>query len=954
MSSEPNRYKSTILLPATQFPMRGDLPKREPQTLARWYDEDLYARIREKAKGRPLWVLHDGPPYANGVIHIGHAVNKVLKDMIVKSKLMAGFDAPYVPGWDCHGLPIEHAVEKKHGKVGQKLDAAAFRVKCREYAGEQIELQRQDFKRLGVLGDWDNPYRSMDFRYEADMLRALARIFERGHVNRGFKPVHWCFDCQSALAEAEIEYADRTSPAVDVAYLAQDAAALAAAFGATVDEGTQVAVPIWTTTPWTLPASVAVSLGAELDYVLAEGPARDGGRQLLVLAEALAGPALKRYGVESVEVLGHAKGQALENLLLRHPFYQRDIPLILGDHVSAEDGTGAVHTAPGHGQEDFAVGQAYGINGRYSAAELNPVDARGVYLESAPPAGDAVIAGLHIWKANPLIVETLRGNGSLLAHEELKHSYPHCWRHKTPVAFRATPQWFISMEKAGLRRDALAAISDVQWFPDWGQARIAGMVDGRPDWTISRQRFWGVPIALFVERETREPHPDSAELMRKVAERVEREGVDAWYALDPAELLGDDAARYDKVTDILDVWFDSGVSHFCVLEQRPQDGLRKPADLYIEGSDQHRGWFQSSLLSGVAMDGVAPYRQVLTHGFTVDAAGRKMSKSLGNVVAPQKVMDAMGADVLRLWIAAADYRQEMSVSDEILKRSADAYRRIRNTARFLLGNLNGFDPAAHLRPLDDMVALDRWIVHRAHLLQEKITAAYARYDFPEIVQALSNFCSVELGSLYLDVTKDRLYTMGEDSRGRRSAQSAMYRIAEAFARWIAPILAFTADEMWQHLPASTDTGPRPGNVLFATWYEGLAPLPADAPLSAEEFDRLLELRERVAAVLEPMRGSGEIGAALQAEISLRCGVAEQNRLAPLADELRFLLISGDVTLEPDDEAVDIGISATPSDKPKCVRCWHHRADVGVDPEHPQICGRCVSNIEGPGEDRQWF
>ena len=954
MSSEPNRYKSTILLPATQFPMRGDLPKREPQTLARWYGEDLYARIRENAKGRPLWVLHDGPPYANGVIHIGHAVNKVLKDMIVKSKLMAGFDAPYVPGWDCHGLPIEHAVEKKHGKVGQKLDAAAFRVKCREYAGEQIELQRQDFKRLGVLGDWDNPYRSMDFRYEADMLRALARIFERGHVNRGFKPVHWCFDCQSALAEAEIEYADRTSPAVDVAYLAQDAAALAAAFGATVDEGTQVAVPIWTTTPWTLPASVAVSLGAELDYVLAEGPARDGGRQLLVLAEALAGPALKRYGVESVEVLGHAKGQALENLLLRHPFYQRDIPLILGDHVSAEDGTGAVHTAPGHGQEDFAVGQAYGINGRYSAAELNPVDARGVYLESAPPAGDAVIAGLHIWKANPLIVETLRGNGSLLAHEELKHSYPHCWRHKTPVAFRATPQWFISMEKAGLRRDALAAISDVQWFPDWGQARIAGMVDGRPDWTISRQRFWGVPIALFVERETREPHPDSAELMRKVAERVEREGVDAWYALDPAELLGDDAARYDKVTDILDVWFDSGVSHFCVLEQRPQDGLRKPADLYIEGSDQHRGWFQSSLLSGVAMDGVAPYRQVLTHGFTVDAAGRKMSKSLGNVVAPQKVMDAMGADVLRLWIAAADYRQEMSVSDEILKRSADAYRRIRNTARFLLGNLNGFDPAAHLRPLDDMVALDRWIVHRAHLLQEKITAAYARYDFPEIVQALSNFCSVELGSLYLDVTKDRLYTMGEDSRGRRSAQSAMYRIAEAFARWIAPILAFTADEMWQHLPASTDTGPRPGNVLFATWYEGLAPLPADAPLSAEEFDRLLELRERVAAVLEPMRGSGEIGAALQAEISLRCGVAEQNRLAPLADELRFLLISGDVTLEPDDEAVDIGISATPSDKPKCVRCWHHRADVGVDPEHPQICGRCVSNIEGPGEDRQWF
>ena len=954
MSPDPNRYKSTILLPATQFPMRGDLPKREPQTLARWYEEDLYARIRENAKGRPLWVLHDGPPYANGVIHIGHAVNKVLKDMIVKSKLLAGFDAPYVPGWDCHGLPIEHAVEKKHGKVGTKLDAAAFRAKCREYAGEQIELQRQDFKRLGVLGDWDNPYRSMDFRYEADMLRALARIFERGHVTRGFKPVHWCFDCQSALAEAEIEYADRTSPAVDVAYRAQDPAAVAAAFGATVEAGTAVAVPIWTTTPWTLPASVAVSLGAELDYVLVEGPRRDGVRQLLVLAEALAGPALARYGVESMQVLGHAKGQALENMLLHHPFYEREVPLILGEHVSAEDGTGAVHTAPGHGQEDFAVGKAYGITERYSAAELNPVDARGVYLESVPPAGAAGIAGEHIWKANPLIVDALRANGSLLAHEELRHSYPHCWRHKTPVAFRATPQWFISMDKAGLRRDALEAIDGVRWVPDWGKARIAGMVEGRPDWTISRQRFWGVPIALFVDRETREPHPDSAELMRKVAERVEREGVDAWYDLEPAELLGDDAARYDKVTDILDVWFDSGVSHFCVLEQRPQDGLRKPADLYLEGSDQHRGWFQSSLLSGVAMDGAAPYREVLTHGFTVDAAGRKMSKSLGNVVAPQKVMDAMGADVLRLWIAAADYRHEMSVSDEILKRSADAYRRIRNTARFLLGNLNGFDPSAHLRPLDDMVALDRWIVHRAHQLQEKITDAYVRYDFPEIVQALSNFCSVELGSLYLDVTKDRLYTMGEDSRGRRSAQSAMYRIAEAFVRWIAPILAFTADEMWQHMPAGTDTGPRADNVLFATWYEGLAPLPADSPLSAEEFDRLVELRERVAAVLEPMRASREIGAALEAEITLRCGVAEQNRLAPLAGELRFLLISGDVTIEPDDEAVDIGITATPTDKPKCVRCWHHQADVGSVPEHPEICGRCVSNIEGPGEDRQWF
>ena len=954
MSSDDNRYKPTILLPATEFPMRGDLPKREPQALQRWEGEGLYARIREHAKGRPTWVLHDGPPYANGAIHIGHAVNKVLKDIIVKSKLLAGYDAPYVPGWDCHGLPIEHAVEKKHGKVGQKLDAAQFRARCREYALEQVDLQRRDFKRLGVIGDWDSPYRTLDFRYEADMLRALARIVERGHVTRGFKPVHWCFDCQSALAEAEIEYADKQSPAIDVAYRSLHPKVLARLFGIEPDATTAVAIPIWTTTPWTLPASLAVSLGPELEYALVEGPPRDGARQWLVVADALVERVLKRYGIDEPVVLGRARGDALESQVLQHPFYpSREIPVLLGDHVSAEDGTGAVHTAPGHGQEDFAVAQRYGLIGKYAPAELNPVDGRGIYLDSTPPAGDVVLAGQHIWKANDAIVEALRDNGSLLAHSLLTHSYPHCWRHKTPVAFRATPQWFISMEQAGLRRDALAAIKDVQWFPDWGEARIAGMVEGRPDWTISRQRYWVVPIALFVDRETSEPHPQSAALMRKVAERVEREGVDAWYALDPAELLGDDAARYDKVSDILDVWFDSGVTHACVLEQRPQDGLRKPADMYLEGSDQHRGWFQSSLLTGVAMDGVAPYRQVLTHGFAVDADGRKMSKSLGNVVAPQQVVDAMGADVLRLWIAAADYRNEMSVSDEILKRSGDAYRRIRNTARFLLGNLAGFDPQAHLRPLDDMVALDRWIVHRAWEVQERVRAAYERYDFPEIVQALSNFCSVDLGSLYLDVTKDRLYTMREDSHGRRSAQSAMYRIAEAFVRWIAPILAFTADEVWAHLPANAEHGPREGNVLFATWYDGLAPLPENAPLSAHDFDRLLELREHVAKALEPMRASGAIGAALEAEIELHAGVADQIRVAPLVDELRFLFISGDVTVVPF-EGEASRIVATATKKRKCIRCWHHRADVGSIAAHPQLCGRCVSNVDGPGEDRKWF
>ncbi len=950
-----NPYKATIHLPATDFPMRGDLPKREPDTLARWEGEDLYARIREQVRGRPSYVFHDGPPYANGAIHLGHAVNKVLKDAVVRSRLLAGFDAPNVPGWDCHGLPIELVVEKKHGKVGVKLDAAEFRAKCREYADAQIDLQRRDFKRLGIVADWANPYRTMDYAYEAEMLRSLARIVERGHLTRGVKPVHWCFDCGSALAEAEIEYADKQSPAIDVAYLAKQPDRLASAFGATLPDGAQVAMPIWTTTPWTLPASLAVSVGPELGYALVEGPqASDGSRRLLVVAEALVARVLQRYGVEDVVVLGRTQGAGLEGQKLLHPFYDREIPVILGDHVSDEDGTGVVHTAPGHGQDDFIVGQRYGLVEKYTAGQLNPVDGRGVYLPSTPPAGDTVLAGTHIWKANDAIVQVLRDDGSLLAFETITHSYPHCWRHRTPVAFRATPQWFISMEQAGLRRAALAAIETVAWFPEWGRARIAGMVEGRPDWCISRQRTWGVPIALFHHRETGEPHPRTPELMRQVADRVEREGVEAWHALDATELLGDEAAHYDKVTDILDVWFDSGVTHACVLAKRPQDGLHKPADLYLEGSDQHRGWFQSSLLTGVAMDGAAPYKQCFTHGFTVDAQGRKMSKSLGNGIEPQDIIKTMGADILRLWILSTDYRNEMSLSQEILKRTADAYRRIRNTSRFLLGNLHGFDPSRHAIALDDMVALDRWIVHRTHDLQQRIAAAYERYDFAEVVQSLSNFCSVDLGSLYLDVTKDRLYTMPEDSAGRRSAQTAMYHVTETLVRWITPILGFTADEMWHYLPAPPGGTARPDNVLFATWYDRLQSLDDAAVLSPERFERLLALREEVSAILEPMRASGEIGAALEAEITLRCGVADQNWLAPLADELRFLFISGDVAILADDDAKDITVSATRTAKAKCVRCWHHRDDVGSNEAHPQLCGRCVGNIEGPGETRSWF
>jgi isoleucyl-tRNA synthetase len=957
-------YKNTINLPKTNFAMKADLARREPAMLADWYARERYQTIQRHTAGRArAFILHDGPPYANGVIHIGHAVNKVLKDIVVKSKLLAGFRSPYVPGWDCHGLPIEIAVEKEVGKVGQKVDAATFREKCREYAARQIDLQRADFKRLGVLGDWDHPYRTMDARFEADMLRALARIYANGHVTRGFKPVHWCFDCGSALAEAEIEYADKTSPAIDVAYDAIDPRALAATFGVTVDDDTIVAVPIWTTTPWTLPASLAVSLGPELEYVLVEGPPRDGRRVLLVIAAALAGKALARYAIEDAAPLAGSRpvpGAALEHVELQHPFYERRVPILVGAHVSAEDGTGAVHTAPGHGVEDFTVGQAYGLIDRYTASELNPVGGNGVYLPGTP-----LFEGQFIWKANDAIVELLRGNGHLLAFAKFEHSYPHCWRHKTPVAFRATPQWFISMEKEGLRATALEAIKAVRWIPSWGEERITGMIAGRPDWCISRQRTWGVPIALFVDRTTQLPHPRSVELFEQVAQRVERDGIDAWAALDPSELLGADAGRYEKVSDVLDVWFDSGVTHYAVLDQRPELA-HGPDDrvMYLEGSDQHRGWFHSSLLTASAMHGRAPYHEVLTHGFTVDQQGRKMSKSLGNVVAPQKVVDTLGADVLRLWVASTDYRNEIAVSDEILKRVSDAYRRIRNTARFLLGNLDGFDPARHLLPVDRCLLLDQWAVQQAHDVQTAVVAAYERYDFPEIVQRVQNFCTNEMGSLYLDITKDRLYTMPTDSHGRRSAQSAMFHILEALVRWLAPLTSFTAEEIWQHLPARTGGASRGESVLLETWYDGLAATQGSAERRAYWSD-LLAIRAAVSKVLEGMRAAGTIGASLQAEVTLHLDAAARARYADQAAELRFFFITSSLTLadldtRPADavraevDGIEVWIAARASEAAKCVRCWHYRPEVGTFADDPELCGRCVDNVDGQGEARHWF
>ena len=965
-------YKNTINLPQTDFAMKADLPKREPGMLADWEKRDRYGEIQKRTAQREhMFVLHDGPPYANGSIHLGHAVNKILKDVVVKSKLMAGLRSPYVPGWDCHGLPIEVAVEKKVGKVGQKVDAAEFRKLCREYAAKQIDLQRTDFKRLGVLGEWENPYRTMDFKYEADIIRALAKIVANGHVVRGFKPVHWCFDCGSALAEAEIEYHDKTSPAIDVAYDAVDAKALAAKFGVDPQDAI-VAVPIWTTTPWTLPASLAVTLGPDIEYVLIEGPARAGKRVLLVVAHALLEKVAKRYNVDNAAVLGRCLGAGLERLVLKHPFYAREVPLILGDHVTVEDGTGAVHTAPAHGVEDFAVGQEYGLG------VFNPVGGNGVYLPDTE-----LVGGQFVWKANDAIIEILRERGVLLASEKITHSYPHCWRHRTPVIFRATPQWFISMDKQGLRAGSLKAIrDDVDWFPVWGEERIYGMIEGRPDWCISRQRTWGVPIALFAHKSTSEPHPRSVELMEQVAQRVEKDGADAWYALDPRELLGADADNYEKVTDILDVWFDSGSSHYCVLDQRP-NLARKPGDkvMYLEGSDQHRGWFHSALLTSVAMHGHAPYDEVLTHGFTVDAQGRKMSKSLGNGIEPQDVMKNYGADILRLWITSADYRNEMALSDEILKRVADAYRRIRNTARFLLGNLSGFDPTQHLIPVKDSLLLDQWAVQQAHDTQQSVIAAYAKYDFPEIVQRIQNFCTNEMGALYLDITKDRLYTMQENSSARRSAQSAMYRILEALVRWLAPILSFTAEEIWQHMPGmdaqmpraqdaqerrpkTNPAGARGESVLFETWYDGLDALQGSAE-QRKFWSDLLAIRSGAAKLLEGMRNAGQIGAALEAEVTLHADAALRTRLANVADELRFFFITSQLRLSDaaapadalhiDQDDLKAAVSATRSDHKKCIRCWHYRQDVGVNPEHPEICGRCVDNLPGgPGEQRLYF
>lgn len=929
--------------------MKGNLAQREPGMLKHWQTMGLYHRIRDARAGAEKFVLHDGPPYANGSIHIGHAVNKILKDMIVKAKGIEGYDAPYIPGWDCHGLPIEHNVEKKIGKAGVKVDFAAFRQACRDYAAKQVEGQKADFIRLGVLGDWEKPYLTMDFKFEADIVRALGKIIKNGHLQKGFKPVYWSVVGGSALAEAEVEYQDKQSTAVDVRYDIVDRDAVFSAFGLS-DMPQPMSIVIWTTTPWTLPSSQAVSLNGGLDYALVRCTV-NAGEELIIMASAMVEGAMQRYGVESFEIVAHCQGRELEGQKLLHPFYRdKQLPVLLGEHVTTEAGTGAVHTAPDHGVDDFNVGVKYGLG------TLNYVDDSGVFRPNVP-----LFAGEHVYKVDTKVLAELEQQGKLVLKNVFKHSYPHCWRTKTPLIFRATPQWFVSMEKNGLKETALEAVKGVKWVPEWGQNRIEGMLEQSPDWCISRQRTWGVPIALFVHKETQELHPDTQQLIEVAAQKIEQSGMDAWFDLDPAEVLGDDADQYEKVTDTLDVWFDSGVTHAAVLEQREELGVY-PADLYLEGSDQHRGWFQSSLKTGIAIKGQAPYKQVLTHGFTVDGEGRKMSKSIGNVVAPQEVMNKLGADILRLWVAATDYSGEMTVSDEILKRTADAYRRIRNTARFLLSNINGFEPARDLLPNDQLLSLDRWVLDTALALQTEIRDGYNAYNFLEVYQKVVQFCVGELGGFYLDIIKDRQYTSQPDSLARRSCQTAMYHVLEAMTRWVAPILSFTADEIWACLPAPA-SGSRSESVFLETWYEDLVGMDANAAMGKAFWSQIMAAKHAVNKRIEEERNDGKVKGSLGTEIELFCEGELFEHLNALGEELRFVLLcsSASVKSVSDPEAEHakpsglegLSLIVKPSGHEKCERCWHHREDVGTHSGHETLCGRCVENVDGAGEQRSF-
>ncbi len=939
-------YKETLNLPDTPFPMRGDLAKREPQRVEAWQEKGVYKRLRQIAKGRPRFVLHDGPPYANGDIHIGTAVNKILKDMVVKSKTLAGFDAPYVPGWDCHGMPIEVQIEKKHGK---NLPVEETLRLCRAFATEQIERQKKDFRRLGVLGEWDNPYMTMAPKNEADEIRTLGKLLAKGYVYRGLKPVNWCFDCGSALAEAEVEYEDRRDPAIDVGFPFAEPEKIAKAFGLAKLPAKPGYAVTWTTTPWTLPGNQALNAHPEFTYHLV-----DTEKGLLILAAELQQACLARYGLTG-KTLAKCQGAALEHIAFRHPFYDRLAPVYLGEYVTLDTGTGIVHSAPAYGVEDFESCRRYGMK---DEAMLTPVMGDGRFSTTLP-----VFGGLPIWEANAKIVAHMAEKGVLFASADYLHSYMHCWRHKTPVILRATTQWFAGMEgtpgfggakpKETLRALALRGIEATQFFPAWGQARLHGMIANRPDWTLSRQRQWGVPMPFFLHKQTGALHPRTLELLEEVAQRVEQRGIEAWQTVSAEELLGAEAAHYEKSRDTLDVWFDSGSTHQTVMggpqgrasgvgSHSPQTAF--PADLYLEGSDQHRGWFHSSLLVSCMLNGVPPYKGLLTHGFVVDGEGRKMSKSKGNVVAPQQVSGSLGAEILRLWVASTDYSGELSISNEILKRVVESYRRIRNTLRFLLANTSDFDAARHALPAAQMTEIDRYALALTARLQEELTGDYARYQFHLVAQKLQTFCSEDLGGFYLDILKDRLYTCGVDSRARRSAQTALHHITHALVRLMAPILSFTAEELWAVFTRNEDD-----SVFFQTWHK--VPAVDEAPALLAKWDRLRELRGPVRQRIEALRGAGKVGSSLQAEADLHVNGADYELLSSLGDELKFVLLTSAARVHRSAEKVGEGVQVAPSPYAKCERCWHYRADVGAEQSHPTLCARCVTNLHGAGESR---
>jgi len=955
-------YKHTLNLPDTPFPMRGDLAKREPLMLKQWQERKFYERIRAASKGRPRFVLHDGPPYANGDIHIGHAVNKILKDIIVKCKTLSGFDAPYVPGWDCHGMPIEVQIEKQHGK---NLPTAETQKLCRAYAKEQVERQKIDFQRLGVLGDWDHPYLTMAFRNEADEIRALGNLLEKGYVYRGLKPVNWCFDCGSALAEAEVEYEDRKDPAVDVGFPFAEPGKVAKAFGLnTLPDKPGYAV-IWTTTPWTLPANQALNVHPEVEYLLLD---TDKGLMILAaeiarkisatstsfpgtdaeLKDAATPDILRKYGISSYRELAACKGAALELINFKHPFYDRLSPVYLAEYVTLDTGTGVVHAAPAYGVEDFQSCRKYGLK---DDQILTPVMGDGKYIASLPLFG-----GQMIWKANPQIVAHMQEKGVLFAHKVEPHSYMHCWRHKTPIILRATTQWFAGMEdvpgyngvkpKETLRITALRAVEATQFFPDWGKARLHAMIANRPDWTLSRQRQWGVPMPFFVHRETGVLHPRTPELLEQVAQRVEKAGIEAWQAVDAAELLGADAATYEKIRDTLDVWFDSGTTHHTVLRGSHAADSQFPADLYLEGSDQHRGWFHSSLLTGCMTDGHAPYKALLTHGFVVDGEGKKMSKSKGNVIVPQKVMDELGADILRLWVASTDYSGELSISKEILKRVVESYRRIRNTLRFLLANIADYDPVKHALPVEQWLEIDRYALELARGLQEKVVAGYERYEFHTVVKELTTFCSEDLGAFYLDILKDRLYTAGADSLPRRAAQNVLWHIASSLVKLLAPVSSFTAEEAWQVFKGGTE-----GSIFEEEWHVFPAARLEESLVKA--WWDVRNSREIINKKIEEQRAKGVVGSSLQAELDIYAFGPPYEMMRRLGDDLRYVFITSRATIYERKGAGGPHADVTASVHTKCERCWHYRADVGHDPQHPELCGRCTSNLFGSGEPRAY-